>query len=588
MDVVLSGLNLEICLVYLDDIVVYSKTAEQHLERLEAVLSRLSQAGLKLKPEKCKFFQKSVSFLGHIISDQGIGTCPEKTRAVVEWPVPTNIREVRSFLGLASYYRRFVRDFASIVAPLHALLKKNQRFAWGDKERKSFEELKRVLTTPPILAMPSDTGELTLDTDASDTGIGAVLSQCQDGVERVVAYASRSLDCRERNYCVTRKELLAVVHFIKYFKQYLLGRSFKVRTDHAALAWLRRTPDPVGQQARWLEAMEEYNFIVEHRSDSKHANADALSRRPCKKKECLCQEDATVAFREPTDRSTPEEHVVAGVRLVQRREESAVESRSPEEESEEQPSDSGSRDDTAPPWSLDRLRAAQRADRDIGFVIRQMESSTEQPSWESVSSESSDVKTLSKLWPRLKIRDGLLKRRFESIDSKSEKWQIVLPKELRLDFLTHAHGGMTGGHLGLKKTAENVQCRAYWPTWSSDVSEFLKRYSQCACYHRGALPPQAQLQTPLAGEPWEKVSVDITGPHPKSSRGNQYIVTLVDHFSKWAEAIPLRNHTAPTVARALTVHVFSRFGAPFQLLSDRGPEFESELFSQLMSWMEID
>ena len=290
MDVVLSGLNLEICLVYLDDIVVYSKTTEQHLERLEAVLTRLSRAGLKLKPEKCKFFQKSVSFLGHIISDQGIGTDPEKIRAVVEWPVPTNVRQVRSFIGLASYYRRFVRDFVKTAAPLHALMKKNQRFSWGVKQQQSFEELKIALTTPPILAMPNDTGEFVLDTDASDTGIGGVLSQCQGGVERVVAYASRSLDRREQNYCVTRKELLAVVHFTKYFKQYLLGRTFKVRTDPAALTWLRRIPEPVGQQARWLEQMEEYDFTLEHRSGSKHSNADALSRRPCTKKECLCHE----------------------------------------------------------------------------------------------------------------------------------------------------------------------------------------------------------------------------------------------------------------------------------------------------------
>jgi len=310
MDVVLSGLNLEICLVYLDDIVVYSKTIEEHLERLEAVLSRLCQAGLKLKPEKCKFFQRSVVFLGHVISHRGIGTDPAKVQAVAEWPTPTNVRQVSAFIGLASYYRRFVRDFASIAAPLHALMKKNQRFVWGEKEQESFEQLKLVLTTPPVLAMPSDSGEFVLDTDASDTEIGSVLSQHQDGVERVVAYASRYLDARERNYCVTRKELLAVVHFIKYFKQYLLGRSFRVRTDHAALTWLRRTPEPVGQQARWLEQMEEYDFIVEHRSGSKHANADALSRRPCKKKECLCQEDVTVASSGRVDQSAPETHVI--------------------------------------------------------------------------------------------------------------------------------------------------------------------------------------------------------------------------------------------------------------------------------------
>jgi len=139
--------------------------------------------------------------------------------------------------------------------------------------------------------MPNDTDEFTVDTDASDFAVGAVLSQRQEGVERVIAYASRSLDRRERNYCVTRKELLAVVWFLRVFKQYLLGRRFKVRTDHAALSWLRHTPDPIGQQARWLEQLEEFDFVVEHRPGVRHGNADAMSRRMCPRRGCVCKDD---------------------------------------------------------------------------------------------------------------------------------------------------------------------------------------------------------------------------------------------------------------------------------------------------------
>ena len=167
-------------------------------------------------------------------------------------------------------------------------------------------------------------------------------------------------------------------------------------------------------------------------------------------------------------------------------------------------------------------------------------------------------------------------------------WQVILPKKLRKEFLSVIHGGMTGGHLARRRTAASIQSRAYWPTWSSDLDAFLRECEPCARYRRGSAPKKAHLRTPLVGEPWFRVSVDITGPHPRSSKSNQYILTLVDHFSKWAEAIPLRNHTAPTVARALMVHVFSKFGAPWQLLTDRGTEFESELFKELMNWMEID
>jgi transposase InsO family protein len=186
------------------------------------------------------------------------------------------------------------------------------------------------------------------------------------------------------------------------------------------------------------------------------------------------------------------------------------------------------------------------------------------------------------------VRDGLLKRRFESIDGTTERWQVIWPRKLRSEFLKIAHGGMTGGHLGRQRTAHAVQSRAYWPTWSSDLDALLRECEPCARYHRGNVKRQASMQISLVGEPWERVSVDITGPHPMSSRGNKYILTLVDHFSKWAEAIPLPNHKAPTVARALMTHVFARFGAPRQLLTDRGTEFESELFRELMKLMEID
>jgi hypothetical protein len=253
------------------------------------VLQRLRKAGLKLKPEKCSLLQKSVSFLGHSISDMGIGTDKRKTQTVVDWPVPSCIKEARSFVSLCSHYRRFVKNFAAIAAPIHDVIKSKGPFKWTPRAQESLESLKIALTTPPILAMPIDTGEFTLDTDSSDHTIAAVLSQKQHGEERVIAYASRLLDKRERNYCITRKELLAVVHYLKVFKQYLLGRHFRVRTDHVPLSWHRKTPDPIGQQGRWLEILEEYDFYVEHRAAERHLNADALTRQKCQKKECLCK-----------------------------------------------------------------------------------------------------------------------------------------------------------------------------------------------------------------------------------------------------------------------------------------------------------
>jgi len=282
MDLALSGLNYNMCLVYLDDIIVYSSSVEEHIERLGLLFERLRAANLKLKPSKCRLLRTEVSFLGHVVSGDGIATDPDKIKAVRDWPVPRDIKEVRSFLGLASYYRKFVPAFAGIAAPLHALAGKYQVFKWTEDCERAFEGLKGMLISSPVLAMPRDGDPFVLDTDACDVSIGAVLSQVQDGHERVIAYASRTLSRPERNYCVTRKELLAVVFYAKMFRQYLLGRQFLIRTDHSALQWLRTTPEPIGQQARWCEILEEFDFQIIHRPGRNHGNADALSRRPCR------------------------------------------------------------------------------------------------------------------------------------------------------------------------------------------------------------------------------------------------------------------------------------------------------------------
>jgi len=504
-----------------------------------------------------------VTFLGHVVSGEGIATDPAKTKMVSEWPVPTTVKEVRSFLGLAGYYRRFVKNYAIISTPLNHLMRKDQPFEWSDEAQEAFETLKNALTSSPVLAMPNDTGEFILDTDACDKAVGAVLSQIQDGEERVIAYAGRSLDKREINYCATRKELLSIIYSLRYFKQYLMGRHFRIRTDHAPLTWLRKTPEPVGQQARWLEIMEEYDFSVEHRPGIKHSNADALSRHPCSVKTCVCK-----------NHQTQSEFMVKAISAVK--------------ESTELSNPAGSQNDgNTEFWSLNGLCAAQKSDPDISVIVNLMEKNSEKPNLDAVSDQSEDVRILWGMWPRLRIWNGILQRRFESINGTSVVWQVVLPKSMRSEFLTIVHGGMTGGHLARKKTAATIQARAYWPTWSTDLDTFLRECQPCARYYRGSAPKKARLQTPIVGEPWFRVSVDITGPHPRSSNSNVYILTLVDHFSKWAEAIPLRNHTALTVARALMTHVFAKFGAPRQLLTDQGPEFESELFAELMKWMEI-
>lgn len=245
MDRVVAGLKWEILLVYLDDVIVYGRTIEDELERLRVVFQRLREAGLKLKPSKCHLFCRSVQYLGHVVSAEGVSTDPEKVEAVRNWITPTSVSELRSFMGLASYYRRYVKGFAEIARPLHQLMEKNRRFEWTSECQSAFEQLKERLTTSPILAYPEPDGQMVLDTDASNFAVGAVLSQIQNGQEKVIAYASKTFKKAERNYCVTRKELLAIVIFLKHFRQYLYGRHITVRTDHGSLRWLTNFKKPL-------------------------------------------------------------------------------------------------------------------------------------------------------------------------------------------------------------------------------------------------------------------------------------------------------------------------------------------------------
>ena len=232
----------------MDDIIVAGDSISQCLERLEHVFQRLQGAGLKFKPSKCSFFQKTVQFLGHVISEEGIQTDPERIAVVRDWPVPTTPKQMRSFLGLCSYYRRFINKFADIARPLHKLTEKATRFNWTESCQQAFDLLKQTLTSAPILSYPKEQGKLILDTDACQEALGAVLSQVQGDMERVLGYFSKSLSKTERVYCVTRKELLAVVLALKHFHPYLYGRKIILRTDDSAVSRMRVWKHPLDRQ----------------------------------------------------------------------------------------------------------------------------------------------------------------------------------------------------------------------------------------------------------------------------------------------------------------------------------------------------
>ena len=282
MAMVLRGLTC--CLAYIDDTICFSSSFEGHLADLEVVFDRFRQADLKLKATKCKLFQTRCKFVGHYVSEDGIEVDPVKVACVVNWQFPKTITELRGFLGLCSYYRSFCKGFASIAEPLTECLRKNVALTQTRERLAAFNELKKMLTSAPVLAMPRDDPDCTyvIDCDASGTGAGCVLSQWQDGKLRVIEYASRTFNAAERIYCATRRELAALIFGLKQFRSYLLGRRFQVRVDNMAIRYYKNMKDVSGQCARHLDFMSNFDFEIIHRNGAKHVNCDSLSRlRPC-------------------------------------------------------------------------------------------------------------------------------------------------------------------------------------------------------------------------------------------------------------------------------------------------------------------
>ena len=430
MEQVLAGLHWSTCLVYLDDIIVFSRTVADHLDQLRDVFTRLKNAGLTLKPSKCHLLQMEVRYLGHVVSGKGIQTDPEKVRSVFDWPIPLNQKDLKRFLGLASYYRRFVQGFAQVAAPLNALTNKGKEWMWTADCTHAFLELKKRLVSTPVLVMPQFTQEFILDTDASGEGLGAVLSQVIEGEEKVVAYASKTLTRTERKYCATRREMLALVWATHHFRPYLYGHRFVLRTDHSALQWLHNFKEPEGQTARWLEQLAEYNYRVVHRPGRHHTNADSLSRMPCK--QC--------GLSEASDGTTSCDAVVQHEIIL-------------------------------PTWTPEEMQSAQQTDVALSKVIDWFESN-------SIPHSPPTQANLRTLWlqrDQLMLKEGVLYRQWKDVPGGGlhKRLQLVLPASLVPGVLSGLHDTPVGGHLGVKKTLEKVQMRFYWPSQKKRCGEVV-------------------------------------------------------------------------------------------------------------------
>ena len=428
MERVLRGLTFEHCLVYLDDILVFSRSIDDHVAGLRKVLERLREAGLKAKPSKCQFGRKTMDYLGHVVSTEGIAPQENKVKAVREFPVPKNPTVVRSFVNLAGYYRRFIPKFSSIAKPLFDLLRKGDEFTWTDECRAAMDSLKAKLTEAPILTFPRFQERFYVATDASNTGLGAVLFHKIDRKESVVSYASRTLSEAEQKYSVVEKEALGLVWAVNHFRVYLLGRPFTLITDHCPLKWLKSFKDPTGRIARWLMILSEYQWDIEHRKGREHGNADGLSRRR-------------------TEGAGPETADVDGGQRLEELLPPLAEGRAEGGEVEEVNAVG-----LLPRWTMRELAEMQAEDSLLGRVQQLLKDGKEPQSkqWKTTSAE----RIFKQVFGTLHLREGVIFRRVDVRTGAltEAKCVLVAPKIIVRDILHDAHDVL--GHMGETKTFE--------------------------------------------------------------------------------------------------------------------------------------
>ena len=509
---------------YINDILIYGKDFEEHLKALEEVFKIFKQAGLKLKGEKCFIAAQSVNYLGFVISKNGIEVDPAKVQAISTLPPPTNVHELRRFIGMIGYDRKHIPNASALLTPLNKLLQKDIKWQWTTDCQISFDRLKETLTLPPILCYPDFNRDFIVYCDASDSGIGATLQQIQDdGTEKVIAYASKCFSRVESNWSNTEKEAYAVVWSLDHFHPYIYGRKVTVHTDHKALQWLRKIKSPTGKLARWILRLEEYDYDVIHRPGSLMQHVDTLSRQP----------------------TVNSIHVTSS-------------------------------------WSIEELQIAQAEDPVVSQV-RPWLLMGKKPA-QVPTNDNNGLRTLYNIFDRLELRDGLIC--IEWIDDTGvNKYQVVAPVSLQLEIIERSH--IDVGHLGVKKTFSRIQEEFYWPCFYRQTEIFCKSCVTCQKNKVIPNPRWAMKPIEVVPVPFYMVGMDVIGPLKTTPRGNRYILNIVDYFTKYVEAYAIPDQKSETVSRCIE-DLCSRHGVPSIILTDKGSNFTSHLFNGVCAQFGIE
>ena len=588
MSHVLSGYTGKFCHVFIDDIICFSNTFEEHLEHLDLIFKRLEQAGLKLKPSKCAFAKTEVRYLGHLLSPGEIRPDPSNVEKVRNLEPPTDVAGVRALVGLASYYRSFVKDFSKRASPLTELTKKNVAFHWGPEQQAAFEDLKTVLTSEPVLALPDFTKPFLLLTDGSAEGLGAVLAQQQEGgKERVIAYASKKTGPHERKYSACESECLALVWATRHFRDYILGRTTTVVTDHWALQWLLELPNANPRLQRWRMALQEYDLHIIHKPGRQHRNADFLSRMYDHFGNSERGEVQDQDFDEDLHLLTqckPEARGTSTICTVRQL------TQNPKKKDDERKKSSGEYREQLEVTREERkrlemesatgdrgrievfgraaLQEAQRRDEDCKHLIRSLETGGPDKSW-----HRDHVFRIAS--------DGVLEEVTRDISGEIA-YKVVLPQILIRRAVQDAHAG----HLKTKKTLDKLRMSYFFKHMYATCHRYVQGCPTCQEKDRGLKyqAPMGSMPEPLGA--WHTVAVDVLGPLPQTRSGKKYVVVITDYLTKYVLAVATKDQTAETTATVL-MEKFLEYGLPERLITDNGSNFRSKLVSELCRLLKI-
>lgn len=520
---------------YLDDILVFSRSEEEHIKHVKTVLQRLHDNRLFAKAEKCEFHKSQVEFLGYIISTNGVAMDPAKTKCIDEWPAPKSVKDIQSFLGFANFYRRFIKGFSGLVAPITCLLRKGQPWDWDATAQAAFEALKKAFSTAPVLMYYDPEKPCSIETDASDFAIGSILSQPDDsGILHPIAYYSRKFTDHEINYEIYDKEMLAIVEAFKEWRRYLEGaqHTTTVYTDHKNLEYFTTTRKLNRRQARWSLELSGYDFVIVYRPGPKNGKADALSRR-------------TDYHPKEGGEAMPSSHQVLLKPSQLIISASSVTS-------------------SAPDPSLETaIHSALAKD----------------PIASDIMTALADPKRCREV-ADYTISNGLL----------MHKGLIYIPNlaDIKLRILQEHHDTPTAGHPGQAKTFELVTHNYSWPGLRKYIREYVAGCDQCARCKPSRHKPYGELcPLPVPPAPWTSVSLDFVVQLP-TSRGYTAILVVVDRLTKMAHFIPTINEVdAPLTAQLYLEHVYKLHGLPQDLVSDRGSVFTSRFWTHLLQLIGI-